>query len=85
LIDRQNAFGGRGIIGPPATNMLFRPEEIRVVSRIRLVVIPARRWQVSLADHRFRQDEHRLVPHAQLEGLGTIEAASIDLDVFTGK
>ena len=85
LLDRQNAFRGRGIVGPPPAGVLFRPEEVHVVSRVGPVVIPARGRQVSLPDHRLRQHEHHLVPHAQLEGLGAVETASIDLDVLTRK
>ena len=76
---------GSGIIGPPASDVFFRPEEIHVVSRVRPVVIPARGRQVRLADNGLGEGAHRVVSHVQPERLRAVEAAGIDLHVLTGE
>ena len=85
FIEWQRAFGCRRIIGRPAANVCFRPEEIHVVSGVRPVVIPAWRRQVGLTNHSFREGEDRVISHPQAERFGTVEAAGVDLDVPTGE
>ncbi len=85
LIERQRALGRSRIIGPPASDVLFRPEEIHVVSGIRPVVIPPRGRQASLANHGLREGPHRVVAHVQPERLCAVEAAGIDLHVLAGE
>ena len=66
--------------------MLFRLEEIHLASRMRPVLAPTPGRETHMADDCWwSYGKHAAVPHANVDGLATVEAGAIDADLPSRK
>src|SRR6266542_3071877 len=75
-----SVFATRIELHPPS-DMLFRPEEVHLASRVRPVLTPTPGRETDMRhDGRWGHQEHIAVLHAHVDRLSTVEARTVDAD-----
>ncbi len=78
--------GSAGGQQAPVPHVLFRPEEVHLVSSQRELAAPFRNWHVDVRNHTVRRDREQLTSaHREADRLATVRAERIDSNLAARK